>query len=170
MIELTEERYDSPLGLELVEELYAEINERYAAEIELMTEEELAADTDGYLSEVSAESVTPPLGTFVIARLDGVPAGCGALKPMDGLPGVAEIKRMYTRPAARRRGVSRALLARLEAAARHLGYRSMQLETGTEQPEALELYESHGWHRIHPYGRYKDTPSSVCFAKDVPAP
>jgi GNAT superfamily N-acetyltransferase len=77
---------------------------------------------------------------------------------------------MYTAPEARRRGVSRAVLERLELIAAELGYRRLRLETGTAQPEAVALYESHGWERITPYGRYKDSPSSVCFAKDLAGP
>jgi GNAT superfamily N-acetyltransferase len=74
---------------------------------------------------------------------------------------------MYTATSARRRGVSRAVLTRLEEIAAELGYRRIQLETGTAQPEAMALYASHGWRRIEPYGRYSDSPSSVCFAKDL---
>ena len=169
MIELSEERYDSPEATELVRELHADINERYAAEIAAMSADEVAEDDAAYLAEVTPDAVAPPLGTFVVARLDGRAMGCGALKPMDGHPGVAEIKRMYTRPEARRRGVSRRILDRLEQAAAELGYRSIRLETGSEQPEAVALYEAHGWYRITPYGRYQDSPSSICFAKDLTA-
>jgi GNAT superfamily N-acetyltransferase len=80
------------------------------------------------------------------------------------------VKRMYTVPTARRRGVSRLILERLEGIATELGYARLQLETGTEQPEALALYDSAGWVRITPYGRYKEDPTSVCYAKDLPTP
>ncbi len=145
-------------------DLHDEINVRYAGETLDWSEAELADEAAGYLGEVTADLVRRPRGTFLV---DGEPIGCGALKPFDGLAQVAEIKRMYTSPAARRRGVSRALLRRLEEIAAELGYRRIQLETGTEQPEAVALYESHGWHRITPYGRYKESPSSICFAKDL---
>ena len=167
MIELTEERYDSAVAVALVAELLAEINDRYAHEIEAMTAEELAAEDAEYLAEVTPDMVTRPRGVFLVAWVDGEPAGCGALKPVADLATTAEVKRMYTAPAARRRGVSRAILERLEEVAAELGYEHLQLETGTEQPEALALYESHGWHRIAPYGRYKDSPSSVCFGKHL---
>lgn len=169
MIELTEEPYDSAVAVALVADLLVEINERYAHEIEAMTPEELAAEDAEYLAEVTPEMVARPQGVFLVAWLDGSPAGCGALKPVPDLATTAEVKRMYTAPMARRRGVSRAILERLEQVAAELGYEHLQLETGTEQPEALALYESHGWHRITPYGRYKDSPSSVCFGKDLGA-
>ncbi|MSO87585.1 MAG: GNAT family N-acetyltransferase [Acidimicrobiia bacterium] len=132
-----------------------------------MTPDQHEEDHAGYLAEISPDLVAHPHGTFVVAWLDGEPAGCGALKPLDAGSGVAEVKRMYTAPVARRRGVSRAVLSRLEAVAAALGYRTLQLETGTAQPEALALYASHGWHRIALYGRYQDDPDSVCFAKDL---
>jgi GNAT superfamily N-acetyltransferase len=170
VIELTEERYDSAVAVALVADLLVEINERYAHEIADMTPEELAAEDAEYLAEVTPEMVARPHGVFLVAWLDGEPAGCGALKPMPELAATAEVKRMYTAPGARRRGVSRVILERLESVAAELGYEQLQLETGTAQPEALALYESHGWHRIPPYGRYKDSPSSVCFAKHLTGP
>lgn len=165
MISVTEEPYDGPVAVALVQELLVDLNQRYAG-----TDDVEDPDDDDYLAEVTPAMVRAPLGTFLVAWLDGAPAGCGALKPLDGDPSVGEIKRMYTVPAARRRGVSRALLVRLEAVAAELGYGRVQLETGYAQPEALALYESHGWHRITPYGHYKHSPQSVCFAKHVAAP
>lgn len=167
MIRLTEEPYDSAVAVTLVAELLAEINERYAHEIADMTPDELAADDAEYLAEITPELVARPRGVFLVAWIDGEPAGCGALKPVADQATTAEVKRMYTALTARRRGVSRAVLERLEAVADELGYEHLQLETGTEQPEAVALYESHGWHRIPPYGRYKDSPSSVCFGKGL---
>ena len=169
-MEITEEPYDGPVGRALVAALTQDINERYAFEIVAWSAEEQAQDEVDYQAEVTPELVVPPHGAFYVAWLDGRPAGCGALKPLhrDGTaPDVGEIKRMYTAPDARRRGVSRAVLDRLEERAGELGYRRLQLETGTAQPEALALYETGGWHRIEPYGRYKDTADSICFAKDL---
>jgi GNAT superfamily N-acetyltransferase len=167
VIQLTEEPYDGDVAVAMVSALLVEINERYAGEIDDMTDEELAEEDAAYLAEVTPALVARPAGAFVVAHIDDQPVGCGALKPLHDVPGVAEVKRMYTAPAARRRGVSGAVLDRLEAIAVELGYTAVQLETGTEQPEAVALYESHGWRRIKPYGRYKDSPASVCFAKDL---
>lgn len=169
MITLTEEPYDSEAAVMLVAALHDEIDQRYFDMMAGWTEEERAADTVDEAADVTGEMVRPPLGVFLVAWLDEVPVGCGALKPLDGVGGVAEIKRMYTSPSGRRRGVGRAVLSELEDRARALGYRRAQLETGTEQPEALALYETDGWQRITPYGRYRDDPSSVCYAKDLPA-
>jgi len=166
VITVTEEPYDGAVAVELVAALLADLNERYAYFEADMTDDELAVADAEYLAEVTAAMVSPPQGCFVVAWLDGTAVGCGALKPLRLGERVGEIKRMYTMPSARRQGVSRALLVYLEDAAGRLGYRRLQLETGTAQPEALALYAAHGWHRITPYGRYRDSGESVCFAKD----
>lgn len=113
--------------------------------------------------------VSPPQGVFLIAYLDGRPVGCGALRPLPAADArAAEIKRMHTSPSARRRGVSRAVLAKLESEAVRLGYRRLQLETGLRQPEAMALYETSGYRRIPNYGMYAASELAACFAKDLP--
>lgn len=159
------ERYDSAIARRFVEALEADMVERYEVDV----------TAPGYEGEENAhwavrpEHVTPPAGVFLVAWLDGEPVGSGAVRRLVGSedPTVGEVKRMWTEPHARRRGVSRAVLARLEREARALGFRRLQLETGDRQPEALALYESAGWHRIEPYGQYRGDPGSVCFAKDL---
>jgi len=159
------EPYDGPVARRLSAELMAELDERYAGDPDPGGTPELMDEWD-----VKPDQVAPPAGTFLVAWLDGEPVGCGALRALlTGVPGVCEIKRMYTVPSARRNGVSRRILTALEAAARDLGYRRIQLETGIRQPEAIALYESAGWHRIEPYGQYAADPLSVCYAKDLPS-
>jgi GNAT superfamily N-acetyltransferase len=175
---VVDEPYDSADARALVAALHAEIDERYAYEMVGWTDEERAADAAAYLAEVTAASVQPPHGVFVVARLDGRPVACGAVKAIDDayLPHIhgidrarriGEIKRMFTVVEARRRGVSRSLLAHLEERAAVIGYDVLVLETGTAQPEALALYEATGWTRTPAYGHYRDSPDSVCFAKEL---
>lgn len=90
--------------------------------------------------------VEQPRAAFVVARVDGYPAGCGALRPLDAETG--EIKRMYTRAAFRRKGVAQAVLAELERLAAEFGYTNIKLQTGPLQPEAAALYERVGYYRI----------------------
>jgi GNAT superfamily N-acetyltransferase len=102
-------------------------------------------------------------GMFLVARVGGRPVGCGALRPI--ADGVAEVKRMYVRPEARRRGVARRVLVRLEAIARDRGFTTLRLESGTRQPESLALYVSAGYHQIPCFGEYATDPYSACFEK-----
>jgi GNAT superfamily N-acetyltransferase len=111
------------------------------------------------------DQLAPPHGTFLVAWLEDVAAGCGGLRRIDDTTG--EIKRMFVTADARRRGIARGVLAELEATARSLGYTRLILETGVKQPEAIALYESHGYEPITPYGAYKDSPLSRCFGKNL---
>jgi len=112
----------------------------------------------------------PPVArsAFLIARLEGRPVGCAALRPLDAE--VGEVKRMYVMPPVRRRGIARLLLAELEAQAAVFGFRTLRLETGNRQPEAIGLYESSGFRRIAPYGSHVEDPLSICFEKNIAEP
>jgi GNAT superfamily N-acetyltransferase len=159
------EAFDSPTVQALVADLMADLDERYAADGPGAGD----APDVAAVHAVRGEQVTPPHGAFLVARLAGEPVGCGAVRrTIGGPPDVAEVKRMYTAPAARGRGVSRAILGRLEAEAAALGYRRLRLETGVRQPEAVRLYETAGYHRIASFGQYAGDELSVCFAKDLP--
>jgi putative acetyltransferase len=109
------------------------------------------------------EDVLQPRSGFLVARWQGEPIGCGAYRPLRD--DIAEIKRMYVEPAFRGRGIGRKLLAALEQCARQAGYGRVWLETGTEQPEAMRLYQLSGYREIHKYGYYRDDPRSVCYEK-----
>jgi GNAT superfamily N-acetyltransferase len=109
-----------------------------------------------------------PLGereVYLLAWRDGIAVGCGALRRVDATTG--EVRRMFVTREARREGIGRALLARLEADALALGYRRLVLETGTRQKPAMALYRASGWRRIKPYGPFVDDPTSVCFGKTM---
>ena len=104
-------------------------------------------------------------GTFLVARDDGRAVGCGAIRLLDAT--TAEVKRMYVEPDQRGRGVGRALLTSLEAAARELGARRLVLETGTHSPDALALYRGAGFTQVDCWGEYATSPTSVCLEKHV---
>lgn len=90
---------------------------------------------------------------------DGTALGCGALRQLGD--GVAEVKRMYVAPAARGRGVSKAVLAALEDAARARGWATLRLETGPLQPEAVGLYAGAGYRPIDAFGDYVGDPDAA---------
>ena len=92
---------------------------------------------------------------FFVARLDGNLVGCGGIAFRDGL---AELKRMYVRPAARGRGVARAIIARLEEEARSRGLTRVVLETGDAQRAAIRFYERAGFTRCGAFAPYATMP------------
>lgn len=115
---------------------------------------------------VLAADFASPRGTFLLAAdAQGHPVGCIGVRRHDPLTG--EIKRMYVRPQVRRRGYARTLLAAAEDRARELGYRALVLETGSQQPEAVALYESLGYRTIPGYGHYRCSPQARSFRRDL---
>jgi putative acetyltransferase len=106
-----------------------------------------------------------PGSIYLIAFLAESPVGCGALRKIDTI--TAEVRRMYVLSSARRAGIGRALLIRLEREADKLGYTLLKLETGNRQQAALAFYESYGFTRIPPFGPYVNNPISVCYAKKI---
>ena len=105
-------------------------------------------------------------GAFLIVSHNGTPVGCGAVRLIDAETG--ELKRMYVVPSARGKGLSKQLVAALEAEARALGARRLVLETGIRQTAALALYRSAGFRPILLYGEYCLSPeTSVCLGKEL---
>ncbi|MFJ4015701.1 GNAT family N-acetyltransferase [Microbacterium sp. NPDC090014] len=108
---------------------------------------------------------------FLVAREEsGLAIVCGGLRPLDPAvlgTDVAEIKRMYAAPSARGTGAAVALLRALEGEARLLGIRSLVLETGTAQPDAVRFYEREGYGPIPLFGHYIGSGLSLCFAKSL---
>jgi GNAT superfamily N-acetyltransferase len=94
------------------------------------------------------EEMTPLSGLFVVARVDGAPAGCGGLKTGDGVTG--EVKRMWTAPSARGKGIARAVLRKLESTAREAGLTVLRLETWSLK-EAQALYSKEGYCEVAPF-------------------
>jgi putative acetyltransferase len=117
------------------------------------TEHVHALDTGGLLD---------PAVTLFSARVDGMLAGVGALRHLDGSH--VELKSMHTRAAFRRHGVGRAILDRLLTEAALRGYGRVSLETGTQEAfePARRLYRSVGFQPCDPFGEYTANPYSIC--------
>ena len=151
-LEVRRERIESPLASQLISELDAELTGRYP-------------EAGATHFRLDAAEVAPGFGAFFVASIDGEVVGCGAVRRIED--GVAEVKRMYVRTAARDRGIGGAILVALETEARVLGVSRLVLETGVRQPEALALYRRFGFGVIPPFGEYVKSPLSVCMAKDL---
>ena len=101
----------------------------------------------------------------IVAYADGLPAGCGAFREFDDES--AEIKRMFVHPDFRRHGIAKKILVNLEAWATEAGFHQCVLETGQNQPEAIQLYKSSGYQQIPNYGPYANVGNSICMKKSV---
>ncbi len=88
-------------------------------------------------------------GRLYLATVDGTSAGVGALKPVSDT--IAEVKRMFVRPAFRRHGVARAVLASLMDDARTIGYERLRLESLELMTAAHSLYRSVGFADTGPF-------------------
>ena len=101
----------------------------------------------------------------VIGYRHEMPVACGAFKEHE--PSVAEIKRMFTNPAYRGKGFASEILKELETWAFELNYNKCILETSIRLPEAIGLYQKHGYRLIPNYGQYMDAADSRCFEKQL---
>ena len=147
-MDLAVARLDDPVVKDLIELIQGEYVVRYGGPDE---------------APIDAAEFAPPRGLFLLAELDGEPAGCGGWRSLGD--GRAEIKRMFTVAAFRHRGVARAVLAELERTAAAAGIGELVLETGAVQPEAIALYLSAGYDPIVGFGHYAGAPLSRAFGK-----
>lgn len=115
--------------------------------------------------EFDQYNVITDLTTVVIAYSNDKPIGCGCFKPFD-LHSV-ELKRMFVNSGFRGKGVGAAILKELEVWARELNYSAVILETGTEQPDAVRLYEKMGYSVVANFEPYIGNELSICFEKKL---
>ncbi len=101
------------------------------------------------LPDPGADSYRPPRGRFLVAWSDDLPVGCVGLRELDHR--TAEVKRLWVDASARGQGLSRRLMAAIEAEARLMGYQSLRLDTNSALTEAIALYRATGWTDIPPY-------------------
>jgi putative acetyltransferase len=122
------------------------------------------AESNHYLP---LDALRAPEVLFLVARTaDGVAIGTGAIVANDDW---AEIKRMWVDPVQRGKGLSKRLLGMLEAHVSDLGIRTVRLETGIHNTEALGLYERMGYLVRDAFAPYAPDPLSVFMEKQLPA-
>ena len=149
MVKITRTNSDNPDFIELVKYLDADLAER-----------------DGKDHPFYAQfNKIDKLKYVIVAYENGKPVSCGAMKEYK--PGIVEIKRMYTLPEKRGKGIASKILAELEIWAVELDYDKCILETGKKQPEAVKLYKKNGYRSIPNYGQYAGIENSLCFEKEI---
>ena len=108
---------------------------------------------------------TNSLKNAVICYENNIAVGIGAYKEFE--PNVVEIKRMYTLPEYRGKGIAKAILSELEAWAREENYTTSILETGFLQLDAIGLYQKLGYEITENFGQYIGVANSVCMKKMI---
>ena len=108
---------------------------------------------------------TDKIKHVIVAYENDKPISCGAIREYS--PAIMEVKRMYTIPESRGKGIATKVLNELEKWASELSYQQCILETGKRQPDAIWLYQKNGYKSIPNYGKYVVMENSVCFEKKI---
>lgn len=116
---------------------------------------------------MSAEEMTGPETTVFVARVDGKAAACGALHRHGG--GIGELKRFYSRPDYRGKGLAQQILTHVVNRAAKEGFDHLVLETGHNYDAARRLYETAGFRQCGPVLDYPENPYSVFYSRPLPA-
>lgn len=133
--------------------------------------EKLVVQLDAYLAILDGEdhefyaqfNKTNLLKNAVIAYENDVAVGIGAYKEYDAQ--TAEMKRMYTHPEYRNKGIASKILNELELWAKEENYNVAILETGYLQHDAIYLYQKLGYTITENFGQYIGVENSVCMKK-----
>ncbi|EID14545.1 GNAT family N-acetyltransferase [Mycolicibacterium phlei] len=147
---------DDPLAEPLLAELAVEYATRYGGEPDRVRR---------WLDSYPAAEFTPPAGGLLIGLCEGRPVTGGAFRRFDA--DTAELKRIWTDSAHRRRGYGKLLLAALESEIAARGYTRVYLTTGDRQPEAERLYESAGYTRLAEPLPAEGEVYPIAFTKDL---
>ena len=108
-------------------------------------------------------AMAQPDTTLFVAREAGQAVAMGAIRRH--ADGVAEVKRMYTLPSHQRRGLGRAIVAKIEAQAREEGFTRLVLETGSNFDAAKRVYEISGFSECGPLLDYPPSAWTAFYAK-----
>jgi len=152
---------DDPLAQPLLAELATEYADRYNGEADAIL---------AWLTRYPPGEFAAPGGMLLVGLLGDRPVTGGAFRSFGVVDGVAtaELKRIWTDSAHRRRGYARALLAALESEIVARGYGRVYLTTGDRQPEAEALYLATGYERLDEPLPAENEVYPVAFAKRLP--
>ncbi|HVW22852.1 MAG TPA: GNAT family N-acetyltransferase [Opitutaceae bacterium] len=128
-----------------------------------------AETAPGSAHALDLEGLRAPGISFWTAWEADLLVGTGALQRLSAEHG--EVKSMHTAPAARRRGIGRAMLDHLVAVARGQGMTRLSLETGSRDyfKPAHALYLSRGFVDCPPFADYVPDPNSRFLTLDLRA-
>ena len=131
----------------------------------------LVKELDTYQAEMDGDKYSfysqfnniETLQHVLVAYEDSKAVACGAIRMYDNI--TMEVKRMFTLPAYRGKGISGTILNQLEEWAKELGCEKCILETGKNQLSAIAFYKKMNYAPIPNYGQYEHAEYSLCFEK-----
>ncbi|MFF5563047.1 GNAT family N-acetyltransferase [Streptomyces sp. NPDC012623] len=146
-------RVSDPLVRPMLRELGDEYSARYGK------------DAHGELARYPEQEFEAPHGLLLLLLEHGEPVAGGAFRRYDAA--TAELKRIWTHSAHRRRGLALRVVGELERIAAARGYRRIHLTTGPRQPEARGLYLTAGYTPLFDTGADPETIGPLPFTKDL---
>jgi len=135
------------LNVEYVSWVFAEIEKMSGLTARGILGSEVADYVPTVIDKVCGDP--PPRGVFYLVEHEGQPVAMGGLRRSED--GIAELKRVYVRPAGRGHGLGEILARRLVDDARAFGYRHVRLDTLPFMQRAQALYEAMGFADCPPY-------------------
>lgn len=135
--------------------------------------EKLVIALDAYLAILDGEdhafyaqfNKSSALKNAIIVYENETVVGIGAYKEYDSE--TVEMKRMYTLPEHRGKGIASKILSELELWATEENYKIAVLETGFMQKDAISLYQKLGYVITENYGQYIGVENSICMKKTL---
>ncbi|MFF5970669.1 GNAT family N-acetyltransferase [Streptomyces sp. NPDC012769] len=150
-----------PVSDPRVEPLLRELGDEYSTRY--------GKDAHAELARYPDEEFTAPYGGVLLLLLErGQAVAGGAFRRYDAT--TAELKRIWTHSAHRRRGHARQVVAELEREATRRGYRRIYLTTGPRQPEARNLYLATGYTPLFATDADPESIGPLPFEKHLPTP
>jgi ribosomal protein S18 acetylase RimI-like enzyme len=106
----------------------------------------------------------PPFGGIILCKEGMGWLGCIAIRKQ--ADGIAELKRMYVRPAFQGAGIGKALLQEALKLAKKYKYEKIRLDTLNNMLPAIRLYEKNGFYQIPAY-YHNPQATALFFEKDL---
>jgi ribosomal protein S18 acetylase RimI-like enzyme len=146
-------------GDELVRVLY-----RAMVRDEVLAPLGIPLDPNALDKETPPADLVAPTGALLLVSLDGEPVAIGGVRDLE--TPVAEVKSMYVAPAARRHGIGRLLLERLEGIAAEHNCRAVRLDTASHMTAAIALYRDLGYREVPAYNEGPN--ADLWFERELP--
>jgi GNAT superfamily N-acetyltransferase len=120
-------------------------------------------DIEAEIAAGPPADLVPPGGVFLLARVEGEPAGIGGVRFLD--TETAEVKSMFVSPAFRGFGLGRRILAALDRIAAEHSCRAVRLDTSDYLTEAVGLYRAAGYREVPAYN--ENPKASLWFEREL---